>query len=134
MTDRQSFYVGSKGIIETEQGILVLRSVKKGLWELPGGRVDAGQDIETALIRELTEELPGVSVTSVGSVVHVAVGDFTVENEHKLLLVFSTVSATLPDTITLSEEHTEAGFVAAETLDSFDLFTTDRAALEMKLL
>jgi 8-oxo-dGTP diphosphatase len=55
------------GVIKNSEGqfLACLRPADKhlgGLWEFPGGKVDPGESAESALIRELDEEL-GVVVT-----------------------------------------------------------------------
>jgi len=55
--------VGGAIINEKEEILLFLRNSdpEKGFWSIPGGSVEFGESVETALIRELREEL-GVEV------------------------------------------------------------------------
>jgi 8-oxo-dGTP diphosphatase len=57
--------VVAAALIDTDGRVLVSRRPKgkelEGLWEFPGGKIDAGERPEEALIRELREEL-GVAV------------------------------------------------------------------------
>lgn len=48
--------LSAKGIL-FENGRLWLRQNEFGRWELPGGRVDRGEQPEQTVVRELTEEL-----------------------------------------------------------------------------
>ena len=52
----QLFQVGVKALIEDEVGrVLLLKN--RDFWDMPGGRMDQGEDVRQALERELTEEI-----------------------------------------------------------------------------
>ena len=52
----QLFQIGIKVIIRNDKNqILLLKN--KDYWDIPGGRMDQGEDIETTLLRELNEEI-----------------------------------------------------------------------------
>jgi 8-oxo-dGTP diphosphatase len=59
--------VSAVGLIDTDGRVLLARRPEgkalAGLWEFPGGKVDAGETPEAALIRELKEEL-GIDVAA----------------------------------------------------------------------
>ena len=52
----QLFQVGVKALIEDEMGrVLLLKN--RDFWDMPGGRMDQGEDVRQTLERELTEEI-----------------------------------------------------------------------------
>ncbi|MCP4219092.1 MAG: NUDIX domain-containing protein, partial [bacterium] len=55
--------VGAVIVNDQNETLLLLRkkSPEKGCWDLPGGRVELGETIEAAILREIKEEL-GVDV------------------------------------------------------------------------
>lgn len=68
----QRFEVGVKAfIVNSRDEILLLRETSSGQWELPGGRVDVGEErvpLEQVLRRELGEELGPEFQAEIGGV------------------------------------------------------------------
>jgi 8-oxo-dGTP pyrophosphatase MutT (NUDIX family) len=57
------FPVSIKGVLLVDSGKAVLAKNDRGEWELPGGRIEIGEDSETCVQREFEEEL-GVKVSA----------------------------------------------------------------------
>lgn len=69
----QRFEVTLKAFIVRDAKVLLVREADTGYWELPGGRIDVGEEWlphETVLAREIAEELgPSLEVTPTAATV-----------------------------------------------------------------
>ncbi|GGC69164.1 (deoxy)nucleoside triphosphate pyrophosphohydrolase [Hoyosella rhizosphaerae] len=88
-----------------------------GLWELPGGKVDEGETPETALSRELEEEL-GI-LCSVGS----RLGSEVLLDHRYVLRAYRVV---LLDGCPAAHEHSAIRWIELDELDAIDWVAHDR--------
>jgi len=88
------------------------------LWELPGGKVERGEDDAEALHRELTEEL-GIDVV---------VGDCLAQNTHtyeRVVVTLVAYACQLRSGTPVAHEHAELRWVDAEELQALDWAPAD---------
>ena len=55
--DNRNYHVTIKGLFFDDRGRLLLIKEHDGVWDLPGGRLEHGEDFHTALKRECREEM-----------------------------------------------------------------------------
>ena len=66
----QIFHVGIKALIQNDDGEVLLilnRFPDRELWDIPGGRMDEGEEIIDTLKRELKEEISAEIEKATGS-------------------------------------------------------------------
>ena len=51
------FPVSIKGVLQSPEGLIVLMLNERDEWELPGGRIELGENATDCLAREIAEEL-----------------------------------------------------------------------------
>ncbi len=95
-----------------------------GLWEFPGGKIEADESIEQALRREIREEL-NAAITI--SEIHAGY----VYEHRQLKAFFIPVSGSIrPGDITLCE-HDDFRFVSITDFDAFDFSPYDYGAIKL---
>lgn len=90
-----------------------------GQWEFPGGKLEAGEDESTALVRELREEL-GVDVAA-----DRFLGEVPLPGGHRLRLWSARLTRGTPH----PHEHAELRWVTAAELPGLDWLEPDRPLL-----
>ncbi len=110
--------VKDKEILATQRGYGDLQ----GRWEFPGGKIEVGEDQQSALCREIQEELD----------VQIAVGDFltTVEYDYpNFHLIMHAYQCELLGEFHL-QEHSAARWLGVETLYDVDWLEADLPIVE----
>ncbi|RJO60280.1 NUDIX hydrolase [candidate division WS5 bacterium] len=108
-----------KGLFERDDKILLVKD-QKGFWELPGGRINHGEDPEEALQRELNEEL-GWSQVSIKDIIDSWSFTSTVGDIHYQFIVLTYACITNEEKIKKNDEYTEYRWVPVLEIDSLTM-------------
>jgi 8-oxo-dGTP diphosphatase len=121
-----------RGVIKNDDGeILVLKRHPKSrtdpcMWELPGGKLEKGEDFTDGLVREIREE------TSLEAVA----GDFceAVQNDymHKRTVQLIMYLDDVKGDVKISEEHTDWMWASLDDLKSLELSTSLEKVLKKR--
>lgn len=125
--------VGVKLILQNAQGqvLLLKRSSQYGhlaeSWDIPGGRIEPEEDLASALVREVYEEI-GIKLAGLPQLI--AAQDIfpTDKDIHVVRLTYLLVMNA--DEIRLSEEHTVHAWVTPEQARSLPLQSLLKQVLE----
>lgn len=115
------------GIMKEDQGYLIARrgkGVHENVWEFPGGKVEAGESRESAIIRELKEEL-GIDVIVKGYVTSVV----DKRKDHELH-VHAYRCESVEGEVGLHVHH-EVRYVSAQELSEYRFEESDAAIIAL---
>jgi 8-oxo-dGTP diphosphatase len=122
----------AKAIVLRGDGkMLILRRAehsrtRPGQWDLPGGKVDKGEDFDEALVREVTEES---GLSTVRERVKLIYSYTSVQREENMVRLIY-IGTTQNDKVTLSNEHQDSRWVTLdEAIELYD-YTRHKEMLE----
>jgi len=108
--------ISIKGVL-VEDGNVVLLENERGEWELPGGRLEPGEDPAACLLREFAEELGAAIV--VGSLLDC--WNYEVLPGRHVAIVTYAVARPGRETLQHSAEHRHFGWFAVSELDALPM-------------
>jgi len=121
--------VGALVVNPTGQVLIVKTTKWKGSWGVPGGKVEWGETLEAALLREFHEEV-GLELTQVrfGLLQEAVLDSQFVKEAHFILVNYYAFSAR--ETITPNEEIEEWAWVTPQQALDYPLNTYTRVLIE----
>jgi len=122
----KSFYIGVKAIVVHDGKILLLKRIRNGkyFWDGPGGRVEANEELESAIKRELAEELQGIHNITVEKLLYIYRLPHDLKDNHGLLRIFYKITADISH-ISLEPAHEEYIWIEKDKIDEFFVFESD---------
>ncbi|NES21211.1 MAG: NUDIX domain-containing protein [Symploca sp. SIO3E6] len=117
-------------VVNTSGQVLIVKTTKwKGAWGVPGGKVEWGETLEAALLREFHEEV-GLELTQVrfGLLQEAVLDSQFVKEAHFILVNYYAFSA--GETITPNEEIEEWAWVTPKQALDYPLNTYTRVLIE----
>lgn len=121
-----------KGVLRDAAGrvLLVRRSLRStywpGLWELPGGKPDDGETLDTAVEREVFEET-AMRVTARRFLAAVA---HDLPHRRLIFIAIELLAQTGPAQVKLSNEHDDFRWIDAEDLTELTMAPVQRQLLK----
>ena len=118
VTDGRSprFPVSIKGVVWLRDRVVLLRN-ERDEWELPGGKLDPGEDPASCVVREICEEL-GLSVV-VETILDCWL--FNIRGQVEVVIVTYGCRNIASEDMTLSHEHKEVGLFRLDQLDDLPM-------------
>ncbi|HET6970363.1 MAG TPA: NUDIX hydrolase [Phenylobacterium sp.] len=116
--------VSVKAVLREGRRVLLVRN-DRDEWELPGGRLEAGEMPVDCVVRELQEE---TAVDIVCGDLLLAESFEVIPGRHVLIVAYACTAAA-GQTVTLSEEHVDFGWFDVANLPSAELPDVYRRAI-----
>ncbi|MET3697075.1 8-oxo-dGTP diphosphatase [Bacillus oleivorans] len=106
-----------KGVIVNEGKVLLVKRAEEeevggGTWECASGKIEFGEDLETALVREVQEET-GLRVT----VERILYATTFHPNPTKQVVMLSYLCSSNSKIVTLSKEHTDSRWCSKDEMN-----------------
>ncbi|MBT3787255.1 MAG: NUDIX hydrolase [Alphaproteobacteria bacterium] len=124
----EEFRITTKAVICLDGKVVLLRK-STGKWDLPGGRLGDGEEIEFGLTREAEEEL-GLEIV-VGPLIQCSLRRVADSKSNVIVVAYlCTLSGAFSD-IVLSTEHTDVRLFSRHEIDNLDMRESYRKSVHM---
>ncbi len=119
--------VGALVFNKDNERLFLMRSSGKfgSQWIIPGGKVDFGETLESALKRELLEE----TNLHIKDIEFKGVRELVESHRHFIFLEYTAIAAN-PDQVILNSEATEFGWFTKKDLVQLDIALSTRTLIE----